>query len=125
MTEPITSNRAVENAAIMFVIAHEAACGRTAYDARGTGGAGDVASEGRVIEVKAYGGSACGQDLWLEPRQIEEALGNADFWLYVVENVRQGDPAQFSAVYEYSGSSHSPCTARCTGRSSIVRTWAL
>jgi hypothetical protein len=96
--EPITSNRAVENAAILFVLAREAAYGRTAHDTRGTGAAGDVASEGRVIEVKAYGGSARGQDLWLEPRQIEEALGNADFWLYVVENVRQGDPAQFKLL---------------------------
>jgi len=41
------------------------------------------------------GGSARGQDVWLEVRQIEEARSNPDFWLYLVENIRQGDPAQF------------------------------
>ncbi len=95
MTEPNTTNRQVEDAAIRFVIAREAAEGRQAKDTRGTGAAGDVASDGRVIEVKAYGGSARGQDLWLEVRQVEEARRNPNFWLYVMENVRQGDPSQF------------------------------
>jgi len=46
--------------------------------------------------VKAYGTSARGQDLWLEVRQIEEARTNPDnFWLYIVENVRQENPEQF------------------------------
>ncbi|SDZ19631.1 hypothetical protein SAMN05444365_1078 [Micromonospora pattaloongensis] len=49
-----------------------------------------------MIEVKAYGKSARGTDLWLEVRQVEEALQNPDFWIYVVENVRQGDPSQFT-----------------------------
>jgi hypothetical protein len=34
-------------------------------------------------------------DLWLEVRQVEEAKTNPDFCVYVVENVRQGDPEQF------------------------------
>lgn len=98
MTEPKTTNRHVEDAAICYVIEQEAAEGRRAEDIRGTGAAGDVASSDRVIEVKAYGGSARGQDLWLEVRQVEEGRSNPDFWLYVVENVRQGDPGQFTLL---------------------------
>lgn len=95
MTE-IVGNRAIETAAIQYVIAREQAAGRSARDARGTGAAGDVASPPRMIEVKAYGTSARGTDLWLEVRQVAEARQNADFWIYVVENVRQGDPARFT-----------------------------
>jgi hypothetical protein len=65
------------------------------HDTRGRGAAGDVAGATRTIEVKAYGCSARGQDLWLETRQVEHSKRDPDFWLYVVENVRQGDPARF------------------------------
>ncbi|MGN9811522.1 protein NO VEIN domain-containing protein [Micromonospora sp. BQ11] len=92
----IVGNRAIETAAIRYVIMKEGEAGRTAHDVRGTGAAGDVASPPLMIEVKAYGKSARGTDLWLEVRQIEEALQNPDFWIYVVENVRQGDPSQFT-----------------------------
>ncbi|MEV4619852.1 DUF3883 domain-containing protein [Asanoa sp. NPDC049573] len=97
MTDPLrlTGNRTVEDAAIAFVVRWEAEHGRTARDIRGTGAAADVAGSERVIEVKAYGQSARGQDLWLEPRQRSEAAVNPRFWLYVVENVRQGNPAHF------------------------------
>jgi hypothetical protein len=44
----------------------------------------------RLIEVKAYGRSARGQDLWLEPQQVEEADRNGVLSNFVVENVRQG-----------------------------------
>ncbi len=92
---PNLTNRQVEDAAIRFVIERETTRGRHAVDTRGTGAAGDVASDDRLIEVKAYGGSARGQELWLEVRQVEEARTNPNFWLYVVENVRQGDPSRF------------------------------
>ena len=46
-----------------------------------------------MIEVKAFGLSACGNDLWLETRQVDEARTNGRFHLYVVDNVRQGNPA--------------------------------
>jgi hypothetical protein len=46
-----------------------------------------------VIEVKAFGLSARGNDLWLETRQVDEARTNGRFRLYVVDNVRKGDPA--------------------------------
>lgn len=91
----ISGNRAVEDAAIAFVKEREQASGRKAIDTRGTGGAADLVSGERLIEVKAYGTSSRGQDLWLEVRQVEEARQNPNFWLYIVENIRQGDPQQF------------------------------
>lgn len=94
-------NRAVEDAAVAFVIDYELRAGRLARDTRGHGAAADVESVGRVIEVKAAGGSARGADLWLEPRQVEEAGRNPSFHLYVVDNVRQGDPRQFGLVDLY------------------------
>lgn len=95
---PNTTNRAVENAAIAFVVAYEATCGRLSHDTRGTGAAADVAGDMRTIEVKAYGGSARGQDLWLESRQVDESRTNPNFWLYIVDNVRQGDPTRFGLL---------------------------
>jgi hypothetical protein len=51
----------------------------------------------RLIEVKAFGGSARGFDLLLEARQVNEALNSpSNVYVYVVENVRQGDPALFT-----------------------------
>lgn len=92
----LTSNTAVENAAIAWVLQIERGAGRNPVDTRGTGAAADVSSPPRVIEVKAYGRSARGQDLWLEPRQVEAADRNPNFYIYVIENVRQGDPAGFT-----------------------------
>ncbi|MDP3712176.1 MAG: DUF3883 domain-containing protein [Mycobacteriales bacterium] len=89
------TNRQVEAAAIEFVIAREAEEGRVATDTRYQGEAGDVVSGDRVVEVKAFGGSARGADLWLETRQVEEGRSNPNFWLYLVENIRQGDPAHY------------------------------
>jgi hypothetical protein len=92
--ELLTTNRSVENAAVKFVLAYELEHGREASDTRGRGAAADLESDdGRLIEVKAYGRSARGTDLWLESRQFDEARSNPAFHVYVVENVRQGDPA--------------------------------
>jgi hypothetical protein len=49
-----------------------------------------------VIEVKAFGKRNRGFDLWLETRQVEEARSNPNFYVYVVENVRQGDSSLFT-----------------------------
>lgn len=98
MPGEIHGNHAVEDAAIRWVLAYERAQGREARDARHQGEAADVISSGRVIEVKAYSGSARGSDLWLEVRQVEEARQNKDFHVYVVENVRQGDPSLFRLI---------------------------
>lgn len=92
---PPRTNKEIEDAAVSWVIEVEKQAGRMAVDTRYSGAAGDVSSPPRSIEVKAYGGSARGQELWLEPRQFDAAQTDADFWLYIVENVRQGDSAQF------------------------------
>lgn len=94
----LTTNRQTEDAAVAYVIECEAAHGRVATDTRGRAAAADLISGDRVIEVKAYGRSARGVDLWMEARQIEEAKGGGHFWLYIVENVRQGDPTLFRHV---------------------------
>lgn len=94
----LRTNKEIEDAAIVWVVEYEADCGRRAVDTRHTGAPADLESPPRTIEVKAFGGSARGQDLWLEVRQVEEARRNPDFWLYLVENVRQGDPTRFQLV---------------------------
>ncbi len=98
----IRGNRAIENAAIKWVLERERAAGREPEDMRGKGAPADIESPPRMIEVKAYGESARGQDLWLEVRQVEEARNNPNFWLYVVENIGQGDPVAFT-VKELGG----------------------
>lgn len=73
----------------------ERAAGRNPRDTRHRGAPADIESPPRLIEVKAYGKRCRAEDLWLETRQIEEARRNPDFYVYVVENVRQGEPGQF------------------------------
>lgn len=91
----LVGNRAIENAAIGWVMSLEAAAGRTPVDNRSNRTfPGDIASAPRIIEVKAFGRSTRGADLWLEVAQVEAGRTNRDFYLYVVENVAQGDPAQ-------------------------------
>ncbi|MDA8040455.1 MAG: DUF3883 domain-containing protein [Actinomycetota bacterium] len=92
----LTSNKAIEDAAIRWVIELESAAGRRARDVRYVGAAVDIESLPRHIEVKAFGRSGRGFELPFEPRQMEAALSDPDFYLYVVENVRQGDPGLFT-----------------------------
>jgi len=92
----LVGNRAVEDAAIGYVLKLERDAGRAPSDSRYRGAPGDVDSPPRVIEVKAFGESCRGYGLLLEPRQIDEARHNANFYVYVVENVRQGNPARFT-----------------------------
>lgn len=128
MSEPTRpaymSNRAIEDAAIAFVLDWEAAHGRPSRDTRGTGAAGDVAGHLRTIEVKAYGGFARGQDLWLEPRQVAEGRHNPDFWLYIVENIRQGDPAQFRLL-EIGGETLQTMLGRAVERRYFTIPWPV
>lgn len=93
----LLSGKAVENAAVAFVIEYERGAGRAPRDTRGRGAPADVESDGRIIEVKAFGRSARTDGfLWLEERQYDEARrAPQHFYLYVVENVAQGDPAKF------------------------------
>lgn len=54
----LTSNKAVEGAAIEWVMQLERGAGRQPRDMRWRGVVADVESPPRVIEVKAYGRSA-------------------------------------------------------------------
>jgi hypothetical protein len=92
----LVSNKAIESAAVEWVMRLERAAGREPRDVRYVGAPGDIGSPPRMIEVKAFGKSNRGYELWLETRQVQEARTNPDFYVYVVENVRQGDPAQFA-----------------------------
>ena len=92
----LVGNKAIEDAAIAWVIQLEIAAGRRPQDTRYRGAPADIESPPRLIEVKAFGKSTRGYDLLMEPRQLEEARANPDFYIYVVENVRQGNPLQFT-----------------------------
>ena len=91
----LRGNKAIEDAAIAWVMELERAAGRQPVDTRHRGAPADIESPPRLIEVKAFGALNRGFDLWLESRQVEEARKNADFYVYVVENVRQGDASRF------------------------------
>lgn len=96
---PVVGNAAIETAALLSVMAHERAAGREPVDARHVASAPvDVVSGDRLIELKAAGGNTRGADIWLEPAQYEVARTDPRFHLYVVENVGQGDPAQFRLI---------------------------
>jgi hypothetical protein len=92
----LLTNRQIEDAAVSWVMSCERMAGRQPSDTRHSAAAADIESPPRTIEIKAFGLTARGQDLWLEPRQVSEAQQNDSFYLYVVENVRQGDPEFFS-----------------------------
>lgn len=94
--EPLSGNRMVETAAILWVIELERLAGREAHDRRSLRGfPGDIESPPRVIEVKAVGGDARGADLPLEVTQVERGRVDPNFYLYLIDRVAQGNPAQF------------------------------
>lgn len=94
--EEIRGNKGVEQAAIAWIMELERAAGCELVDACHKGAPADVESLPRIIEVKAFGGSNRGFGLWLEVRQVEEARSDPNFFVYMVENVRQGDPSKFT-----------------------------
>jgi hypothetical protein len=94
MTE-LATNREVEDAAIAWVMSLERAAGREPRDVRYSRAAADIESPPRTIEVKAIGRSARGDDLPLELPQLAAARDDPNFFLYVVDHVRQGDPELF------------------------------
>ena len=94
--QPIVGNKAVEDAAIDWVMALEREAGRQPIDRRHDPGfAADIASPPRTIEVKAVGKDQRGWFVPIETRQYEAALSNADFFLYVIDNITQGDKSAF------------------------------
>jgi hypothetical protein len=99
MTTEIVGTAAVESAALEFALDHERRAGRAPINARYTASApAALASGDRLIEVKAYSGASRGIDIWLETPQAQAAVSRANFHLYLVENVRQGDPALFQLL---------------------------
>lgn len=93
------SNREVEDRAIAYVIAYEKAAGRTASDTRidrvarvDVVSRDEATGQERHIEIKAYGGSGRGEDLWLERAQIEVLESAPNPHLYIVTDVRSPDP---------------------------------
>ncbi len=92
---PLRTNKQIEDAAVAWVMQLEAAAGRVPSDTRYRGAPADIESPPRIIEVKAFGTTNRGFDLWLETRQVATARSEANFYVYVVENVRQGDPQHF------------------------------
>lgn len=93
---PLSGNKAIEDAAIAFVLDLERQAGRSPIDRRYEKAfAADIESLPRIIEVKAVGGSQRGWFLPLEVPQVNEARSNSNFFVYIVDNVRQGNPAKF------------------------------
>lgn len=94
-TEPIVGNKAIEDAAIRFVIDEERRFRREAHDTRHRGARGDVESAGRIIEVKGLG-------KWLRTQRLLNVTGpqlgdagNPDHCVYIVENITQRDRSKF------------------------------
>ncbi|MGH2796140.1 MAG: protein NO VEIN domain-containing protein [Thermoleophilaceae bacterium] len=95
MTGPRANpNQQLEDIAVEFVIAQEREHGRNARDSRGRG-AGDVESDDRVIEIKAFSGRWRTGLLYFTPPQLEHGERDPNYHVYVVENIAQGDPAKF------------------------------
>ncbi len=94
----LRGNKATEDGEIAFVMEREREAGREPIDTRYAGKPADLESPPRLIEVKAAGKPSARSDgfMWLETRQVETARDNTDFYVYLVENVRQGDPAHFT-----------------------------
>jgi hypothetical protein len=88
---------AVEHAAVAWILDYEHALGRVPIDRRYEKAfAGDIQSPPRIIEVKATSTTYRGWFIPLESVQLEHARHDPDFYLYVVENVGQGDPKHFT-----------------------------
>lgn len=89
--------RAVEQAAVLWVMKYERRHGREPVDRRYERSfPGDIESPPRVIEIKATATSYRGWFLPMEPVQLKHAQSDPNFHLYVVENVGQGNPAAFT-----------------------------
>jgi hypothetical protein len=82
------ANRDAEDLGVEYVLELERAAGREPRDTRKTGDPVDIVSPPRLIEVKAYGGSARGQPIPLEQRQVDALHANPDnFFLYIVDGI--------------------------------------
>jgi hypothetical protein len=62
----VVKDKAIEEAAIEWVMGLEHAAGRWPRDTRCEGAPADIESLPRLIELKSFGTSNLGYDLWLE-----------------------------------------------------------
>lgn len=94
--EPLVGNRVIEDAAIEYVKRLEQQAGRQPKDRRyDSSFPADILSPPRTIEVKAVGKDQRGWFVPIETRQYDAAASDPEFFLYVVDNIRQGDPKAF------------------------------
>jgi len=106
-------------------MAYERAQGREPVDRRyAKGYPGDIESPPRIIEIKATSTSYRGWFLPLAPIQLEHAREDPTFHIYVIENVGQGDPAQFS-LRILSGDQLRALAAKATPRTSYEVPWPV
>jgi hypothetical protein len=93
----ILRGKALEDAAVDWVMEYERRAGRVPVDRRYERAfPGDIESPPRIIEIKATAKTFRGGFLWLEPVQFQHATTDPAFHLYLVENVGQGDPSHFT-----------------------------
>ena len=94
--DPTIVDKTIEDAAIRYVIEQERRLGREARDTRRRPGAPDIESGDRKIELKVVGGWLRARGLLLfTPGQIRKAEQDPDYYVYIVENLSQGDPSKF------------------------------
>lgn len=94
--EPIVVDKTIEDAAIRHVIGLERQLGRDARDTRRRPGAPDIESGDRKIELKVVGGWLRSRGLLLfTPGQIRKAQRDPNYYVYIVENLNQGEPSKF------------------------------
>ncbi len=91
------ANADIERAGIEYVMRLEREAGRHPEDVHLQGFPYDVSSPPRMIEVKAFGGSARGAPIPLEDRQVKAAREDPEnFYVYVVDNIASGDQAKIA-----------------------------
>lgn len=123
MTAEIVGTEDIEKSAVAFVVARETQLGREPIDTRYvTSTPADLVSGDRLIEVKGYSGTSRGVDLWLETNQAQAAVSLGNFHLYLVENVRQGDPALFRLL-DLHGEQLRRLMTRAVERSYVTVPW--
>jgi hypothetical protein len=94
----LLKGKALEDAAVAYVTEYERRHGRTAIDRRYQAGfPGDIESPPRIIEIKSTATSYRGWFLPLQPIQVEHALTDPAFYVYVVEHIGAGgDPSKIT-----------------------------
>jgi hypothetical protein len=125
MTPEIHGSDAVQKAAMMFSIEHERRAGRDPIDTRYAASTPvDLVSGDRLIEIKGFSGTSRGSDLWLEPHEAQAAVSRPNVHLYLVENIRQGDPVRFRLL-DIHGEQLRGLMERAVERSYVTVPWPV